>query len=107
MSAVVCGKRSLFEDIHGSPPIAKRIRCGGNSPIRFPSISPVRIGAAGGSDAGSQGRPTGIFLDDHLTDLRALFSDMDGQVRVHFVTISFSIPSFTTLALFRRLLFGA
>ncbi|CAM6091548.1 unnamed protein product [Calypogeia fissa] len=82
MSAVVCGKRSLFEDIHGSPPIAKRIRCGGNSPIRFPSVvSPARVGTAGGSEAGSQGRPTVSFVgDQQLLQLRELFSEMDGQL---------------------------
>lgn len=81
MSAVVCGKRSLFDDLHGSPPIAKRIRCGGNSPIRFQSVvSPIRIGAGGAAEAGSPGRPSVSYLDEHLTQLRASFPEMDGQV---------------------------
>ncbi|KAL3699423.1 hypothetical protein R1sor_017445 [Riccia sorocarpa] len=80
MSAVVCGKRSLFDDLHGSPPIAKRIRCGGNSPIRFQSVvSPFRIGAAGAVEAGSPGRPSVSYLEE-LTQLRALYSEMDGQL---------------------------
>ncbi|KAL2609280.1 hypothetical protein R1flu_027853 [Riccia fluitans] len=80
MSAVVCGKRSLFDDLHGSPPIAKRIRCGGNSPIRFQSVvSPVRIGAVGAAEAGSPGRPSVSYLED-LTQLRALYPEMDGQL---------------------------
>ncbi|BBN19268.1 hypothetical protein MPTK1_8g09210 [Marchantia polymorpha subsp. ruderalis] len=81
MSAVVCGKRSLFDDLHGSPPIAKRIRCGGNSPIRFQSVvSPIRIGAGGAAEAGSPGRPSVSYLDEHLTQLRASFPEMDGQL---------------------------
>ncbi|XP_038701128.1 uncharacterized protein LOC119997955 [Tripterygium wilfordii] len=36
MSAVVCGKRSLFEDYPAtSPPVSKRIRCSSSSPVRF------------------------------------------------------------------------
>ncbi|KAF5742006.1 hypothetical protein HS088_TW09G00045 [Tripterygium wilfordii] len=36
MSAIVCGKRSLFEDYPAtSPPVSKRIRCSSSSPVRF------------------------------------------------------------------------
>lgn len=80
MSAVVCGKRSLFEEIH--PPIPKRLRCGGgSSPVRFPSL---RTGSPLAScEAGS---PQNISDPaDQLSQLRSLFPDMDGQVfLVHF-----------------------
>jgi len=43
MSAVVCGKRSFFEDLTSSPPsssssphpVSKRLRCSSTSPVRF------------------------------------------------------------------------
>lgn len=39
MSAVVCGKRSFFEDLTSSPPSSspgsKRLRCSSTSPVRF------------------------------------------------------------------------
>lgn len=75
MSAVVCGKRSLFEEIH--PPIPKRLRCGGgSSPVRFPSL---RTGSPPAScEAGS---PQNISDPaDQLSQLRSLFPDMDGQL---------------------------
>lgn len=75
MSAVVCGKRSLFEEIH--PPIPKRLRCGGgSSPVRFSSLrsgSPVAAFEASS--------PLNISdPSDQLSQLRTLFPDMDGQV---------------------------
>lgn len=74
MSAVVCGKRSLFEEIH--PPIPKRLRCGGGtSPVRFPSLrsgSPV--------SSCEVGSPTLSDPADQLSQLRNLFPDMDGQL---------------------------
>ncbi|KAJ0090616.1 hypothetical protein Patl1_13885 [Pistacia atlantica] len=39
MSAILCGKRSFFEDIAASPPVSKRIRCSSSSPVRFSSFS--------------------------------------------------------------------
>ncbi|KAJ0031755.1 hypothetical protein Pint_13775 [Pistacia integerrima] len=39
MSAILCGKRSFFEDIAASPPVSKRIRCSPSSPVRFSSFS--------------------------------------------------------------------
>ncbi|MCO5568960.1 hypothetical protein L7F22_022663 [Adiantum nelumboides] len=74
MSAVVCGKRSLFDEIH--PPIPKRLRCGGGtSPVRFTSL---RSGSPVAScEAGSPSLPD---LSDQLSHLRNLFPEMDGQL---------------------------
>ncbi|XP_073048402.1 uncharacterized protein [Primulina eburnea] len=69
MSAIVCGKRSFFEDIDSaatspksaSPPVYKKFRCSSvTSPVRFsysPPISPVPI-----------------------DQLKALFPDMETQL---------------------------
>ncbi|KAF8389130.1 hypothetical protein HHK36_025816 [Tetracentron sinense] len=65
MSAIVCGKRSFFEDLQ-TPPVSKRIRCSSTSPIRF---SPPRPATAAPS-------PLSAHLIDHL---RAIFPDMDDQ----------------------------
>ncbi|KAF3625479.1 putative mitogen-activated protein kinase kinase kinase 12-like [Capsicum annuum] len=66
MSAIVCGKRSFFEDLQSpsptssSPPVTKKLRCSSStSPVRF-SSSP----------------PPSVFIDQ----LRALFPDMDTQL---------------------------
>ncbi|KAM3380646.1 hypothetical protein P3S68_006219 [Capsicum galapagoense] len=66
MSAIVCGKRSFFEDLQSpsptssSPPVTKKLRCSSStSPVRF-SSSP----------------PPPFFIDQ----LRALFPDMDTQL---------------------------
>ncbi|XAR50535.1 hypothetical protein NMG60_11004885 [Bertholletia excelsa] len=65
MSAIVCGKRSFFEDLPGSPqsaspPVSKRLRCSSSSsPVRFAPFS---------------NSPT--LIDQ----LRALFPDMDDQL---------------------------
>eukprot|EP00250_Pteridium_aquilinum_P012753 c20920_g1_i2 orf=217-1077(+) len=77
MSAVVCGKRSLFEEIH--PPIPKRLRCGGgSSPVRFPSW---RSGSPVGScEAGSPQQLPFSDPADQLSQLRSLFPNMDGQL---------------------------
>nr|ABK24526.1 unknown [Picea sitchensis] len=75
MSALVCGKRSLFEDLHTPPPISKRLRCSGsNSPIRFSANSPTRSPTA--TDIHHQNQSTEIH---HLSQLRGLFPDMDEQ----------------------------
>eukprot|EP00249_Psilotum_nudum_P015084 c25158_g1_i1 orf=748-1626(-) len=77
MSAVVCGKRLLFDDLHGSPPIIKRRRfSGGNSPPHFSS----RSGLFGPSDSGSPRSPCSPSLEDQLLHLRTLFPQMDPQV---------------------------
>ncbi|XP_019167357.1 PREDICTED: uncharacterized protein LOC109163095 [Ipomoea nil] len=65
MSAIVCGKRSFFDDIpssptSASPPISKKIR-------RSSSTSPVRFSVAPS--------PTSLF-----DQLRAQFPDMDCQL---------------------------
>ena len=67
MSATVCGKRSLFEDLHGSPPIAKRLRFAAqaNSPIRFASGPPFESRLEAGT---------------LLSQLHALFPEMEEQV---------------------------
>ncbi|KAF3453739.1 hypothetical protein FNV43_RR04180 [Rhamnella rubrinervis] len=82
MSAIVCGKRSIFEDLPTTPSVSKRIRYSSSSspssssPVRF---SPPRSLPASASSnhypfaTPSQSSP----LIDHL---RALFPDMDGQV---------------------------
>ncbi|KAG0574365.1 hypothetical protein KC19_VG257500 [Ceratodon purpureus] len=70
MSAVVCGKRSLFEDLHSSPPISKRLRfTQGNSPIRF---------ASAGIRSGPNFDPR-LEAGSLLAQLHALFPDMEEQ----------------------------
>ncbi|XP_009783195.1 uncharacterized protein [Nicotiana sylvestris] len=66
MSAIVCGKRSFFDDLQSpsptsaSPPVSKKLRCSSStSPVRF-SASP----------------PPSTFMDQ----LRALFPNMDSQL---------------------------
>ncbi|GJX74180.1 UBA-like protein [Tanacetum coccineum] len=60
MSAIVCGKRSFFEDLDtaypnsASPPVSKKLRCFSTSPVRF---SPPSL----------------------LDKLRALFPNMDNK----------------------------
>ncbi|XP_010533131.1 PREDICTED: uncharacterized protein LOC104808967 [Tarenaya hassleriana] len=63
MSAIVCGKRSLFEDLAtASPPVSKKIRCSSSSsPVRFSPPSPPA---------------SSLFLDQ----LAAIFPDMDKQL---------------------------
>lgn len=76
MSAVVCGKRSYFEDspAEWSPPKAsKRVRCGGSPAHHFPSSPPLKSGPEGGATgAGS--------VHDALEQLRRHFPKMDTQV---------------------------
>lgn len=69
MSAVVCGKRSFFEDLQSpsptssSPPVAKRIRCSSStSPVRF---SPPQVP---------------LHFPNLLDQLRAAFPEMDVQL---------------------------
>lgn len=71
MSAILCGKRSFFEDIAAtSPPVTKRIRCSSSSPVRF---SPPR--------SASVSNHSPFPAESHLIDqLAAIFPDMDKQV---------------------------
>ncbi|RVX11197.1 hypothetical protein CK203_013131 [Vitis vinifera] len=80
MSAIVCGKRSFFEDLPTTPPVSKRIRCSSSSPVRF---SPPRSISASPSQSQSTASQASVL--DHL---RALFPDMDKQVRRSFPGIS-------------------
>ncbi|KAL3511909.1 hypothetical protein ACH5RR_024626 [Cinchona calisaya] len=68
MSAIVCGKRSFFEDLQSpsptssSPPAAKKLRCfSSTSPVRFLQPSPPQLP---------------VLIDR----LRAVFPDMDTQI---------------------------
>ncbi|XP_021899248.1 uncharacterized protein LOC110815665 [Carica papaya] len=70
MSAIVCGKRSLFEELTASPPVSKRIRCSSSSPVRF---SPPRSISAFSPPSPSQSS----FLVDQLI---AIFPDMDKEL---------------------------
>lgn len=65
MSAIVCGKRSVFEELPTTPPVSKRIRCSSSSPVRF---SPFP------SSSSSSSSPS--FFDQ----LSALFPHMDKQL---------------------------
>lgn len=78
MSAVVCGKRSFFEDLQSpsptssSPPVSKRIRCSSStSPVRF---SPPQVP---------------LHLPNLFEQLRAAYPDMD--IQVIFLPFSFKI----------------
>lgn len=77
MSAVVCGKRSLFEESY--PPVPKRLRCGGgSSPVRFPLLrggSPAGLSEGGSPQFNFSSNPA-----DRLSQLKALFPDMDDQL---------------------------
>ncbi|WCJ30013.1 hypothetical protein M5689_011601 [Euphorbia peplus] len=66
MSAIVCGKRSFFEELTvTSPPVSKRIRCSSSSPVRF---SPPRPNSVTSPSSNS------------IDKLIALFPDMDNQI---------------------------
>ncbi|KAI9191946.1 hypothetical protein LWI28_015857 [Acer negundo] len=70
MSAILCGKRSFFEDIAASsPPVTKRIRCSSSSPVRF---SPPRSNHSSFS-SDSQSSPL-------VDQLAAIFPHMDKQL---------------------------
>uniref|UniRef100_A0A2P2MFV3 Uncharacterized protein LOC105122637 n=1 Tax=Rhizophora mucronata TaxID=61149 RepID=A0A2P2MFV3_RHIMU len=73
MSAIVCGKRSFFEELTAvtSPPssVSKRIRCSSSSPVRFSPPRPLSSSYNNLSSSSS-----------HLIErLAALFPDMDHQ----------------------------
>ncbi|KAH7299804.1 hypothetical protein KP509_24G030600 [Ceratopteris richardii] len=73
MSAVVCVKRSLFEEIH--PPVPKRLRCRGSSPTH---LHPSRSGCLVGSNEVES--VTSSDPANQVSQLRSLFPDMDGEV---------------------------
>nr|DAD38322.1 TPA_asm: hypothetical protein HUJ06_008963 [Nelumbo nucifera] len=79
MSTIVCGKRSLFEDLPTTPvSSSKRIRCSSStSPIR---LSPPRPISATLSSSPSSADSTPL-----LNHLRAIFPDMDDQVAYLFI----------------------
>ncbi|XP_016553211.1 uncharacterized protein LOC107852687 isoform X2 [Capsicum annuum] len=66
MSAIVCGKRSFFEDLQSpsptspSTPVSKKLRCSSTSPRRFSPTVAVEAAA--------------------VDQLRALFPDIDSQL---------------------------
>lgn len=74
MSAIVCGKRSFFEELTvTSPPVSKRIRCSSSSPVRFSpprSYNAVYISSP----------PSNISSSPLIEKLLALFPDMDKQI---------------------------
>lgn len=74
MSAIVCGKRSFFEDL-SSPPVTKRIRfssSSSSSPVRF---SPTRSTTSPFSASAQPSQSSSLL--DHLLDI---FPDMDKQL---------------------------
>ncbi|XP_043725395.1 uncharacterized protein LOC122671966 isoform X2 [Telopea speciosissima] len=89
MSAIVCGKRSFFEDIPTPPVSSKRIRCSSStSPIRF---SPPRPSAATSPTSNNNFSSLSSVSDQigsvsaeasthNLNHLRAIFPDMDDQL---------------------------
>ncbi|KAJ4950751.1 hypothetical protein NE237_027583 [Protea cynaroides] len=91
MSAIVCGKRSFFEDIPTPPVSSKRIRCSSStSPIRFsPSRSSAAASPTPNNNLSSTSSPSVPDLiisasaaasTDNLNHLRAIFPDMDDQL---------------------------
>lgn len=74
MSAIVCGKRSFFEELSTSPasvtpPVSKKLRCS--------STSPVRLSPSGNS-------PPDAGLVDQL---RSVFPNIDKQVVFYYCLI--------------------
>ncbi|CAI9280775.1 unnamed protein product [Lactuca saligna] len=72
MSAIVCGKRSFFEELPTSststaPPVAKKLRCSSSNST---STSPVRLSPLTNSP------PSSALIDQ----LRAVFPNMDNQL---------------------------
>ncbi|KAF2318082.1 hypothetical protein GH714_041422 [Hevea brasiliensis] len=74
MSAIVCGKRSFFEELTvTSPPVSKRIRCSSSSPVRF---SPPRSYNGVSVSSPSSNLSSSLLIEK----LVALFPDMDKQI---------------------------
>ncbi|PON99842.1 Ubiquitin system component Cue [Trema orientale] len=84
MSAIVCGKRSIFEELPTTPPVSKRIRFSSSS--TSPSSSPVRFSPPKSSSvsalASSNQYPFATASQSsQLVDyLRGIFPDMDPQL---------------------------
>ncbi|XP_030473670.1 uncharacterized protein LOC115691224 [Syzygium oleosum] len=75
MSAIVCGKRSFFEELSAapSPVVSKRIRCS-SSPVR---LSPPRQQPSSSPPPPSSHLPGSAVL---IEQLAAIFPDMDKQL---------------------------
>ncbi|CAI0629340.1 unnamed protein product [Linum tenue] len=78
MSAIVCGKRSFFEELNvTSPPVNKRIRCSSSSPVRF---SPPRPSPASSFSTPPRA-PVVSSASAHLVEqLAAIFPEMDKEL---------------------------
>ncbi|KAH9315181.1 hypothetical protein KI387_023808 [Taxus chinensis] len=82
MSALVCGKRSVFEDLHTPPPISKRLRCssGGNSPIRaFSRTPPPTPPSSLDTDTDTDTAVANYQFESDINQLKRLFPRMDEQ----------------------------
>ena len=82
MSAVVCGKRTLFDDFSSSP-LSKRVRCGSGSPARFSHLisenrSDTRLASSGG--AGCASSPLTQVQPEVFAAIRQLFPEMADSV---------------------------
>jgi len=78
MSAIVCGKRSFFEELTvTSPPVSKRIRCSSSSPVRF---SPPRSNTIASNPASFNFSSSSSSSSAFVEQLAAIFPDMDKQV---------------------------
>ncbi|KAF9679764.1 hypothetical protein SADUNF_Sadunf06G0048800 [Salix dunnii] len=79
MSAIVCGKRSFFEELTvSSPPVSKRIRCSSSSPVRF---SPPRSNTLASNPAPINFfSSSASFSSSLIEQLAAIFPDMDNQL---------------------------
>jgi len=80
MSAIVCGKRSFFEELTvTSPPVSKRIRCSSSSPVRF---SPPRSNTLASNPPSFNFGSSSSSSSTLIEQLAAIFPDMDKQVRL-------------------------
>ncbi|KAJ6408085.1 hypothetical protein OIU84_011399 [Salix udensis] len=79
MSAIVCGKRSFFEELTvSSPPVSKRIRCSSSSPVRF---SPPRSNTLASNPASFNFFSSSASSSStSIEQLAAIFPDMDNQL---------------------------
>ncbi|XP_011017825.1 PREDICTED: uncharacterized protein LOC105121040 isoform X2 [Populus euphratica] len=79
MSAIVCGKRSFFEELTvTSPPVSKRIRCSSSSPVRF---SPPRSNTLASNTPSFNFGSSSSSSSTLIEQLAAIFPDMDKQLR--------------------------
>ncbi|KAH8481681.1 hypothetical protein H0E87_029245 [Populus deltoides] len=78
MSAIVCGKRSFFEELTvTSPPVSKRIRCSSSSPVRF---SPPRSNTLASNPPSFNFGSSSSSSSTLIEQLAAIFPDMDKQL---------------------------